>query len=512
MNLLELRQKYQNFTYQNFTYQIKNNDLIITFNFNIDNKFFFNPQTIIKSINLSTLDNKDGKILNNLIFHLGLIESISYYKAVCCQNIFINCGQLVSKQRNYYQNLLIKGLGEYFFINKIDFTSSDFIKIRNQTTKKEQLLKFNKRQTIFHQSFIKNNLKFGEKKPNSKKKAVGKYLLLLSGGKDSAITLNFFQKNKIPFTSLLVNPNETTLKINSILNSKQKNANKYKMLTFSNNYFSNFLDITNKDIPSSTIIVYRQIDPLLLDLNKKNFLNGHTPFSAYLAFLSSLIGFIFNIQNIVVSNENSSSEESAIYLNKKINHQFSKSFQFEKKFRNYSKNYLFKNLNFFSLLRPFYELKIAKKFSSLSKFHHTFKSCNVGQKNDIWCHECSKCLFVFTILFPFIKKEKITKNIFNQNLFNKKELLLFAYQLIGQKANKPFECVGTKLECQIAFYLSIKKYKNKPLPFILKKLKPFLWPKRKFLERQKKKILHHFNEKNFLPENIKKLIQQYFYD
>ena len=76
------------------------------------------------------------------------------------------------------------------------------------------------------------------------------------------------------------------------------------------------------------IIAIRTIDPRLLQLKGKGYLNGHTPFSAYLAFLSVLCATLFDIKYIALSNERSSNEGNVRYLGKTINHQYSKSFEF----------------------------------------------------------------------------------------------------------------------------------------------------------------------------------------
>lgn len=504
MNFQKLRLKYKNFYFTNFQYKIINKDLLISFSFNIDKKIFFTPQTIVKNINAKNLVDKDCKNLDNLIFHLGLIESISYYKSVCCQNIYINCYQINSKQKNYYQNIIINGLGEYFFLNQINFLKDDFLIIHNNLTKKEFIEKYEKRKKIFQKS-LKQNLK---KFPNQIKDEKKDYLLMLSGGKDSSLSLNFFQKNQLNFATLLVNPNLTTLQINQ-LNQNSKNES-YKKLTFKNNEFKKYLDL--KEFPNNTKLSYRQIDFKLLELNSKGFLNGHTPFSAYLAFLGCLNAFIFNFKNVVVSNESSASEETTIYLGKKINHQFSKSYNFEKEFRKYWKKYLPKNVNYFSILRPFNELKIAQKFSTLSQFLPIFKSCNVGQKENIWCHQCPKCLFVFTMLFPFVKEDLLIKKVFKKNLFEDEKLLKIAKELTGLEKNKPFECVGTILETQIAFYLSIKKYKEKTLPIILKKLEPYFTENKNFYENEVRNLLNNYNDQNFIPKNLEPLLKKYFYN
>ena len=75
------------------------------------------------------------------------------------------------------------------------------------------------------------------------------------------------------------------------------------------------------------------------------------------------------------SNESSANEPSVVGTD--INHQYSKSFEFENDFRNYEKEFLKTNIEYFSLLRPLTELQIAMLFSKHKKYHDIFRSCNV---------------------------------------------------------------------------------------------------------------------------------------
>ena len=81
------------------------------------------------------------------------------------------------------------------------------------------------------------------------------------------------------------------------------------------------------------LVLHRQIDPKLLELNAQGFLNGHTPFSAMLAFYSVLLSAVTGIRDVALSNESSANEPTipGIY----INHQYSKSLEFETDFRDY---------------------------------------------------------------------------------------------------------------------------------------------------------------------------------
>src|SRR3989338_2273282 len=183
-------------------------------------------------------------------------------------------------------------------------------------------------------------------------------------------------------------------------------------------------------------------------------------FSAYLAFLSAITSVLFETQTVLVSNERSSNEGNAILAGVEINHQYSKSYEFEIKFRQYCKKYLVKNLEFSSFLRPLYELQIAKIFSRFPTYFSLFKSCNVGQKTDSWCQKCAKCLFVFTILYPFVEEEILCHQIFSENLFSKREFIALARKFLGGSEIKPFDCVGTKEETMVAFFMCLEKAKR----------------------------------------------------
>jgi hypothetical protein len=122
--------------------------------------------------------------------------------------------------------------------------------------------------------------------------------------------------------------------------------------------------------------------------------------------------------------------------------------------------YLNNVANYFSLLRPLSELQIAYIFSKLNKeYRKVFKSCNVGSKNDVWCLNCSKCLFVYIILSPFLTENELLC-IFKENLLTKKSLFNTRKELQGLTDKKPFECVGSVSEINIALRAINQKNSN----------------------------------------------------
>ncbi|MBU0547008.1 MAG: hypothetical protein ABH876_00320 [Patescibacteria group bacterium] len=462
MNFKQLRKKYPRFIYQNYSHRIVKKNLEIFFTFKIEPDIEFKPKVVIKNIDLKSVNQIKGVGLDNLIFHLGLIELLSYWKATCSAEIKIEAGYLNEKQILWWKNLIFNGLGQFFYENEINFKDKNFLKI---TTRPMPV----RRTTDFLERKLKN-----------------RFLVAIGGGKDSIVTLESLKKTNQEINCFALNPNPT---INKVIK-------------------------TGKCLKS--IIVQRTIDKKLLILNKKGFLNGHTPFSAYLAFLSVLLGIIFDYKNITLSNERSSNEGNVKYLGKIINHQYSKSFDFEKNFRDYSKKYLAKNIEYFSFLRPLYEIQIAQLFSNFSKYFPIFLSCNEAHKTQSgrkkptqkWCCNCAKCLFVFMSLHPFIETEKLI-NIFGQDLFENKELLSMMKELIGEANFKPFECVGTRKESLVALYLSKQKIEkeNQELPYLLKYFEKNILPKYKNLKKESQTIMDSWDKQNNLPKEFWNLLK-----
>jgi len=135
-----------------------------------------------------------------------------------------------------------------------------------------------------------------------------------------------------------------------------------------------------------------------------------------------------------------------------VNHQYSKSYQFERDCNAWILRRLGLPIRYFSLLRPFHELQIARQFAALPQYHLAFKSCNAGSKRNAWCGRCAKCLFVYLMLAPFLPEERML-DIFGENLLKKPELQDELQALLGETHEKPFECVGTVEEARAALGL-----------------------------------------------------------
>lgn len=407
----EYRDRYPNYIYDSYTYSEENNNLIITFNFEIENLRKFSPTITINKKWISKTVNKE--FMNYLVFHIGLVELISYWKCVCSPNVIIKAGYIDEEQINFFKKLYYYGLGEFFYVNEIKTNIDDFMNIKVLGEKRNFKVDY---------------------------KGIGN-LIPIGGGKDSVVSLELLKNSFDINNPFIINPKDVTMDC-----AKAGGYSDDKIIT-----------------------INRVIDKNLIELNNLGYLNGHTPFSALVAFITYFVSYITGKKYIVLSNEASSNESTVIGT--KINHQYSKTYEFENDFNNYTKKYFGIDIKYFSLLRPLSEFQIGMLFSQYKQYHKIFRSCNVGSKMNPWqwCLNCPKCLFVYIILSPFLYKKELI-DIFGIDLYDKESLLDIFKELTGNSETKPFECVGTIKEVRYSVSLVIKKLKdeNKELPYLLK--------------------------------------------
>lgn len=408
MNFEELRDNFDNISYDNFSYKENENDLEVSFFYSLGEIKFVHKLNIIKK-HFFIMENIVDKDV--FLFNLGMVELISYYKAACPKNVILRAGVLNDEQIEFWKKLFYNGLGEFRYINNIKTNYEDFVAFRNAGKKQ----------------YVKSKL--GNFSGN---------LVPIGGGKDSIVTLELLKAQNEDNTCFIVNPRGATTDTVETAGYSMEN----------------------------TVEVIRKIDPTLIQLNKDGFLNGHTPFSASLAFLGLFCALISGKEFVVLSNESSANEATDEETG--ANHQYSKSLEFELDFVEYAEKYITSNIHYFSLLRGMREIDIAKKFSEFKKYHKIFRSCNAGSKNgkNEWCGKCPKCLFVYIILAPFLEREELI-DIFGHDLLNDMELEKYYKELTGVEKTKPFECVGTRAEVNEAVQMIKEKYKGN-LPELIK--------------------------------------------
>ncbi|MDD6223458.1 MAG: hypothetical protein PUB18_00450 [bacterium] len=443
----ELRNRYPQFIYDHFTVTETTEQWCVTYTFIIEELTFQPRITILKKD--VTNAKIDKKYLNYLFFQYGLFDLMNYYKLTCSPKIVIKPMYISMEQTEFLKKILYNGLGEYFYKNDIDLSYEEFLNFEVIAEPKYQLPVLD-----------------GEYSGN---------LIPVGGGKDSIVTLELLKADQKENKLLMLERN---------LYPKNK---------------AGYESIAIAGYQETDIVIFRNdLDLQLLELNKKGYLNGHIPFSACLSMASIIMAYLTNKKYIVLSNEASANEGNNEQLN--INHQYSKSYEYEKDFRNYTSKYLNSQIEYFSLLRCWNEYQIVQEFLKHKKYLKVFRSCNRGTKQNIWCNHCSKCLYVYIMLYPHLAEQEL-QQIFDHDLLNDPSLESEFWGLVMEDEIKPFECVGTKLEINYSLQQALKR-KQGPFPYLLE-----LYHKKNQPKIPKNIVEDYLNKEHFIPKRYLRLVE-----
>ncbi len=446
MKYLELIETYKRFVYHGFQIEEDEETLKVIYDFEIEGLSEFHPTFTIKKPNAAMVG--DELLVRKCIFSLGMVELVSYWKISCPREVYVACAHLDEEQITWWKKLYFNGLGEFFYKNEIEVSLEDFMHISSSDQEWTGAMS--------HRTFSGN-------------------LIPVGGGKDSFVSLDLLKDLKEENHAFVIN------RVMSGIHSAQAAG-----------YDGDRL-----------INPIRTLDSNMLELNKQGYLNGHTPFSALAAFAAYLTAFLYNKKYIVLSNEDSANESTV--KGSTVNHQYSKTFEFEQDFNAYTQKYLDPSIHYFSLLRPLSELQIAGMFAQLKPYHAVFRSCNVGSKEEKWCGHCAKCLFVCMMMTAYLPEEEVVK-IFGKNMLDDPEMMDLFEQLNGMTDDKPFECVGTRDEVNTAISMGIRKYQAAGLP--LPKLYQYYYDSQYYAFYQDRNVSwDEYQTRNLLPAQYAEILK-----
>lgn len=334
--------------------------------------------------------------MHRVFFWTHIALGISYYKAFCPPEIEILSGLLSETEAAFFDRFYLAGLGEFAVRNGLNLQG-------------------------------KIHFPFGQStKPVPVGDLKDEAYVAVGGGKDSCVTIELLKSfHPVLFSVGTAEPIEKCVRASGL----------------------------------PFVQIKRTLSPVLLELNGTGTVyNGHVPISGMIAFLSLCLALLNRKRFVVLSNERSANVGNMNQGDLSINHQWSKSFEFEQAFYQMTQT-VAPDFRYFSLLRPLSELHIAKLFAQkCTAYHSIFTSCNKAFKLDLtkrlthWCGSCDKCRFVFLILAPFMDKEKWTA-LFGSDPLNDPAQEEGYRELLGLSGHKPFECVGEGAECRRAWTL-----------------------------------------------------------
>jgi UDP-N-acetyl-alpha-D-muramoyl-L-alanyl-L-glutamate epimerase len=388
-------------TYKRFifeSYDFSASERTIRLRYSLDSEIFFEERLLIGGSNPLNANHPD---LDRALFALHLSGGPSYFKTYCPKTIEIKSGRLTKTQAEFWNTLYTYGLGEFFYRNKVDFRG---------------LINFPFQRT-------------DNPAPKLPTHTPEQALVPFGGGKDSIVTTEILRRAGVNQTLFRVRSHPLIDRLAGL-----------------------------EELP--LVQVERTLPKALFDLNEAGALNGHVPITAHISFLSIVISLLLGFDSVFFSNERSSSYGNVAYRGIEVNHQWSKSNQFEQMLRDYIAASVTTDVAYLNVIRPLSELSVAKIFASLPQYFPAATSCNrnwtIAERDPdapIWCGTCPKCAFSFALLSAYLPANTVEK-IFGHNLFQDESLLPLFKELWGAEGFKPFECVGTPEEVQAALYLA----------------------------------------------------------
>lgn len=458
----ELRERFPSFIYHAYHVQMSDGACRITYDFEIPGLSEFHPTWTFPVRRPPDADAQ--AVLNELVFQLGMAETISYYKITCPRTVVVECGTLTRAQQQWWRSLYYNGLGEFMYVNGIAVSEEELVRFECRTPEEAGVVK-PLRDDAHYEGF----------------------LVPVGGGKDSVVTLETLRGQDI--MTYHINDDSAIDEVIEVFHgntrirrrtraaqwadgSRESSAAAMERMndgmtadmrpgsaayeqTGARNAAEPKGPSSGAEEPAVSSAVggpfdcqaKRTLDKNMLELNRQGYLNGHTPFSAIVAFSSVTAAFLNGRSQIALSNESSANESTV--RDSTVNHQYSKSYEFEEDFQNYLGQIVTSNIHYYSFLRPLTEIQIAGLFAKSRAYHPVFLSCNRGSRKGVWCGNCPKCLFVYIILSPFLPQEELDE-IFGGKLLDRDSLEKEFRELAGLDENKPFECVGTRGEVAAA--------------------------------------------------------------
>jgi UDP-N-acetyl-alpha-D-muramoyl-L-alanyl-L-glutamate epimerase len=333
-----------------------------------------------------------------MIRALAIVEAFSYWKALCSPVIEVALPAPDAAELDWWQSFWPGAMGEFFYRNGIDYTVPGFLDIKAAAAPEPDGLARDGRAA-----------------------ATAPPLVLFSGGKDSLALARIVQSSSAgPADFFLYNPVASQRDLVQSLASGGR-----------------FLEVR------------RTILPELLRLNAAGHPNGHTPFSAYLAIAAMLAGYLRGSGFVSAGNSRSDDEPNVrSYLGRPVNHQWTKSYEFEAALATYRDRWLPGAPAYSSPLRPLYELQIIASLSGDIDGYLRTASCN-RVRGDGWCRSCAKCAWVFLATAALFGHDLAIRKT-GGDMFANPDLAGVYAEMAGLTGEKPFECTGSEDEVRTA--------------------------------------------------------------
>jgi hypothetical protein len=374
----------------------------------------YTDQLFLKDVTPDLWEKVPSTVLESTLQSLLIMLGINYWAVFPTRNIKIEGFTLTREQAHFWDTLYLNGLGEFFYLMKMDFRNLIAFPYDDSVTA-----------------------------PAPKRfERPAKALLLNGAGKDSILSAEMLKATGIPFDFFAFAPSRAHDRIATLAGEK-------------------------------TITVTRRRDPRMKMTATLHQVSSAYPSVSTFTFIATLLAELLGYNSIIFSNERSADFGNLTYLGLPVNHQWCKSSEAEKLVNKYIQRFITPDISTRSLLREYSELEIVQKIVQYPQYLHYVTSCNSYfaysrfeqqfLRTPYWCKECPKCVFLFACYAAFLPKKEVIE-IFGGDLYAKKRRLPLIKRILGIEGFKPLDCVGEPEEMILAMQYAVRgnEYADEP--------------------------------------------------
>ena len=400
------------------TYKVDTARSIITFTYRVEFQFgiakTFTDRLFFEDVASELWEKVPKAVLEPTLQALLIIIGINYWCVFPTSNIHIEGFTLTREQARFWDSLYLNGLGEFFYLMKIDF----------------------------HNLIVFPYDDFAVTSTPARFERPARALLLNGAGKDSILSAEILKASNMQFDFFAFTPTPAHKRIAMLVGAK-------------------------------TIRVNRRRDSYLDIIMSLFGVSSAYPSVSTFTFIATLLAELLGYNSITFSNERSADFGNLTYLGLPVNHQWCKSSEAEKMINDYIQHFITPDIKTSSPLREYSELEIVRRFVHYPQYLHYVTSCNnyfwlprlvqLLQRRSYWCKQCPKCVFLFACFTAFLPKKEVI-NIFGANLYTNKRLLPLFKRILGIEGFKPLDCVGEPEEMVLAMHRAAlsKEYADEP--------------------------------------------------
>ena len=285
------------FVYKSCTVTESDSTVDISYKFSIEGLADFTPSwSFTKPAGVTV---SGDPVFERLAFSLGMAEAVSYWKAACPPEVRVEAGELSQEQILWWKKLWFLGLGEFFYVNGIKTDIDSFVDIVSE-----------------------GSFSLPEKPAQH---SLSGCLVPVGGGKDSALTLETLTQAGMKCRCYAINKRcSISATVETAACRRMRSSQQRGTLTAHSSAQPEGLSQRSYPLLHSRL------------LRRDNRISPRTE--------------IYRPLNEASANEST-------VAGQEVNHQYSKSFDFEKDFHEYEEKFLRTGIYYFSFLRPLAEFR-----------------------------------------------------------------------------------------------------------------------------------------------------------